>query len=93
VRYTSITAVLVHDNTQQLVVPLAEHIDRIGLRTHQANMQPDRVPLTPPREGPIVRHDDHAAIDGVDRDLIVGRRHRAAQTDLGCRDHVVAKTA
>ena len=41
----------------------------------------------------IVRHDDHAAVDGVDGDLVVGRGHGAAKTDLGCRDDVVAETA
>jgi conjugative relaxase-like TrwC/TraI family protein len=49
--------------------------------------------LAPGGELAIVRHHDHAAISGVDRDLIVGGCHRAGETDLGRRYHAVTPAA
>ena len=69
----------------------AQDVGRVRLRAHQANMQPDRVPLASRSELPIVRHHGHAAIDRIDHDLIVGGRHSAAEIDLGGSDDIVPR--
>lgn len=81
------------EHVEQLVVPLARNVGRVRLRTHQADVQPDRVAFASRGELPIMRHDRHPAIDRIDRDLIIGGRHSAAKTYLGGRDHVVAAMA